>query len=121
MAVCVTEHVSVLYMCILCLCISGICAQLCCWVNLQTMAPAIRQMLPSFLGMRESGQENPESASVIVRSTRGQCVQGCSDNSLLQWDECYCSNPEELESFCRSLKGSGFKNNSSLGTGQVTV
>lgn len=35
MAVCVIGHVSVLFACVLCLCVSGICAQLHYWANLQ--------------------------------------------------------------------------------------
>lgn len=91
MAVCMTECVTVLCVCILCLCVSGICAQLRYWVSLQTMAAVIRQMLLS-LCTREGGQENPESARVIVRSIRGQCAQGCSDNSLLRWDGCFVTS-----------------------------
>lgn len=55
---------------------------------------------------------------MTVSSTRGPCVQGCLDNSLVQW---ICgfftsSSPEELKPFWGSLKDSSFKN-SILGTG----
>lgn len=58
--ICVTEQ-CLLYASCVCLSVCGICAQLCCWVNLQTMGAVIRQMLPWFLHTREGGQENPVS------------------------------------------------------------
>lgn len=81
------------------------------------MAAVIRQMLPSFSFMREGGQENPEPASVSVRSTRRSLTQACLDNSCSNGINVLLLLPEELESFCGSLKDSGFKNNSSLGAG----